>query len=1739
MKRMSKNEAGILGPAGPVFLLALAMLVAGLAVPAGAAVTTISTPTSGTVTAATLTFSHDNPGGTDTMIIVGVAWDGRNGEAVSSVTYAGQALTCGAQYGVSDNRGSAAICYRAAPATGNNDVVVTMTSNGGKPVVAGAVVVSGADQAAPTEYGAGGTNTTATLSGISASGTDMVIGVIGGYKADTSIAPNGGETELWEDGVSGTEMGSMTYKMGASSLSWSNATNSSQWGIAALVISEGVSCTETQTVTVDEPVPDPITGATTISATGSGGASNVQVSDDNATWHNSPWTYTPPSNSTGTVTFYARATGDCGTISDPTPVTVSYDTTCNPTGSIAWNGTSTAAGDFSCSSLLTLSNVTNLECQVDDIGGGGCVGDGDYLNTNSDELKIYDIDTGAAGTNFSVGTRIRFEFRTQTRFSDATQAFKLKTCLTKTDVYKDVAMNETQQGSDWVYTFDWDSSGASETCYNTEIKDKGDNIPKAAAHVTLGGSPGGDIQFFSDSGLSTPADSFKDGDTVYVKVWLDCSESSPNQLQLGNWYNTNYNPSATVDAPGNPIAFHFTVDFNSAGVSDGDWGWLKYKSNCNGNFEIQRPIKRDDAGCSGGGGTLIAWNADPQEATGVLSDGNQYRVYARGTDATCGTRIFAGGTADPGDPQTITWSACTETASVTLGAIPDPITGATTITATGSGGAANILVGDTNPPTHASGWVYDPPVDATGTVTFYAQADGVCGGVVTDSVTVSYDTVVPPTVTSTTPADNATGVIRDSSVTIDFSEAVDCATVTTSTVTISGGVGWSRTGCSGSQAVFAPSGQGYSTTYTVTVTTGVTDANGIAMASPYTFSYTTEAAVCTRSAPSISITTADQTITSSGGSAVYSVSITNNDSVACGDTSFNLTANNTNSSDFSASIGSPLVLSPGGATNVNLTVTHVSAATGASTINSVTIGSANHSNVTSNSRTTSVSICNSAAPTVSFTPTGSTITSDGGSTVYTVTVTNNDSGAGCSASTFTLGVSDSNTTDFAASTLSAGSVSVSPGASDNSVTLTVTALAGANNVANDSTVTADAAGHAQGSGVVTTNVQTGLKWQITACYDCHETPPLDAVDGPDADTEPERNNPTGAVVGSHGAHSPLTCDNCHVEPAAPDAWDHSDGTIDMANPLRGGAYSRGDAIPQDYNVTPADLGDCSTSDCHNAGTAPTWGTDLSGTPQCEKCHGQPPAQGAHERHMTNNQWGPPGMISDCDTCHIKPSGIVWDGSDGHMDPNSGVEQHCSTTQCHDKGLADATMPNPAWTGGPADCTWCHGNPPASIPDHAGQSAKPCTDCHSHAGTGNPADHLNGSVTYPNASCSSCHSQPPAGSSFPNTDKSHTAHFNQTIAKSGLIADCDNPACHSKPTAMNHANGTVEQSCSTSLCHDTGLAGASNPNPTWGAGNADCTWCHGNPPNIPDHTGVGTGNCNACHSHNASGNPAGHIDGAVTYPNATCTSCHNQPPDGTTSPNVNGSHTAHFGTGFTTNITDCDSPACHAKPTAMNHANGTVEQSCDTGLCHDSAAITSSAKTDAAFKPNPAWGVDSGATCEWCHDNPPLNSTKRAHATNETQCDGCHPHAGTSAPEHMDGILQASGGDCDSCHAYPPDPNDGMTGAGGYTPHIEGKGAHVKHVNNIYQRDTSLQALDPTTDQFGDAKVTAVCGTCHDLSVGHMTGIHILPADSTRFPPTGAGDPTYNGVVDQSSTVSPKSCSNVKCHFQDSPVWQQP
>jgi hypothetical protein len=103
-----------------------------------------------------------------------------------------------------------------------------------------------------------------------------------------------------------------------------------------------------------------------------------------------------------------------------------------------------------------------------------------------------------------------------------------------------------------------------------------------------------------------------------------------------------------------------------------------------------------------------------------------------------------------------------------------------------------------------------------------------------------------PTVSSTDPVDTATGVVKNTNVAATFSEAIDPSTITTTTFTLKQGTTAVSGAVSyvGKTAIFDPASDlAASTVYTATVTTGVKDLAGNALASNKVWTFTTGTAV--------------------------------------------------------------------------------------------------------------------------------------------------------------------------------------------------------------------------------------------------------------------------------------------------------------------------------------------------------------------------------------------------------------------------------------------------------------------------------------------------------------------------------------------------------------------------------------------------------------------------------------------------------------------------------------------------------------------------------------------------------------------------------------------------------------------------------------------------------------------------------------------------------------------------------
>ncbi|MHB8845671.1 MAG: CxxxxCH/CxxCH domain c-type cytochrome, partial [Nitrospirota bacterium] len=553
---------------------------------------------------------------------------------------------------------------------------------------------------------------------------------------------------------------------------------------------------------------------------------------------------------------------------------------------------------------------------------------------------------------------------------------------------------------------------------------------------------------------------------------------------------------------------------------------------------------------------------------------------------------------------------------------------------------------------------------------------------------------------------------------------------------------------------------------------------------------------------------------------------------------------------------------------------------------------------------------------------------------------------------------------------------------------------------------------------------------------------------------------------------------------------------------------------------------CSTASCHASPygssfvTTPVWST-ASG---CDACHSANPIAatgpdtGSHAKHND----------STCTDCHnagtTATSKPTTSHADGNIDVTNGypvTAKHavgsytgtCSTASCHASPYGSSFVTTPVWSTA-SGCDACHSaNPIAATGPN----------------TGSHVLHANSAGTV----CTNCHN---AGTTA--TSKPTTSHADGSIN-----------VTNGYPVTAKHAAGTYVGTCSTASCHGSN-------SPVWGANtsNDTCTKCHGTPTvtvtaenknviappkSVAGNTGTltGTGQVSNDAKVGAHQTHLLYSNGVRTTLAETieqrCVFCHG------TLPTV-GTHADAVSTPTWSGLA--------TKNGAMSPSYVAAGATCNNTYCHNPAGTggvlnASSAGTGTA----PVWTnavyiadgtLKTAANCGVCHKVPesPVNplwsySTTHSTYTVDSDCSGCHGHNG-SGGTHMDGTRQASGA-CNSCHGYGPTATDGKPERA-----IEGKGAHEKHVNHLLARWGGT--LNPTTDAFGSgASWTNVCGVCHNGASHNMseaiggTGRTISIPAAYQF---GASAPVYNGTVGVSSATTPKTCSNVSCHFQTTPVW---
>lgn len=619
------------------------------------------------------------------------------------------------------------------------------------------------------------------------------------------------------------------------------------------------------------------------------------------------------------------------------------------------------------------------------------------------------------------------------------------------------------------------------------------------------------------------------------------------------------------------------------------------------------------------------------------------------------------------------------------------------------------------------------------------------------------------------------------------------------------------------------------------------------------------------------------------------------------------------------------------------------------------------------------------------------------------------------------------------------------------------------------------------------------------------------------------------------------CTSCHGNYAGAAAFTHA---TSAGRPIAVtiGAYtgSNNRYFPsQTGRVT----GTCSAVVCHGSATLLPWsGTLWSTTDQCGKCHSSSVAGaisqtvpfyntayptkvtlntnakvGAHTNHVTSQTLGI-SASSVCSDCH----GTVTLATTTHM---SGTTSFAWSTLATRSGAV-----TPTYSAATGACTniYCHG---ASMP--GGDTS----------GTNRAPTWLNPNylpATLSAAACAVCHGFPPAAASGHPAGITIPAGFPATAA---IGTTC---SCHSNiNTAGNsyanifvapalHINGVFEPAASGHAFPYLGSLHLSAAGVTpW----SSCTGCHANSAGGTYPVAAGTApNCTGCHLQGLK----------VPSGTSSCWDCHgasatNGLPNGTTFPNIAGSHALHGA------ITGVVCATCHSGGGTGTSGHGSGNRIAATAASVKVAFTgqgtaptwTLATKTCSATychgQGSPSWGATSTAPvsgfpyaavqCAKCHSGNlttdvtaaiPFYSTAipkvtvatnakvGAHTSHLTAadglssalaCTGCHGTVALTTTTHMNGITNFSWSTL-------------ATKSGALTPTYT---AATGVCANVYCHGASMPGGDITgttrapvwTTAFLSATLSrAACASCHGFPPATTSG-HPAVTLPASWPATGA------------------------------------
>lgn len=666
--------------------------------------------------------------------------------------------------------------------------------------------------------------------------------------------------------------------------------------------------------------------------------------------------------------------------------------------------------------------------------------------------------------------------------------------------------------------------------------------------------------------------------------------------------------------------------------------------------------------------------------------------------------------------------------------------------------------------------------------------------------------------------------------------------------------------------------------------------------------------------------------------------------------------------------------------------------------------------------------------------------------------------------------------------------------------------------------TCDTYCHSDGRGGA---AKTVMAWAVstTSCGNCHNQAsdnPLTTTWSKPHDTHANRYG-NGGMIGANNTTSNnpfVTCAACHASTASSNTALLTGQRAKHPNGFRNISASSavGSAA---FRWDPA-TNSCKNGYCHSRAysfsdySTPWIRWDLSQDIHCGSCHTSYPSgpdypsgykgkANSHPKHAV--YWG-----FSCDWCHDQTvafrnvTTMYISTVRNHVNKNYNVVANTSRTFIgRSNSFTPTVTTNPPTVATTCTSVACHGGNSSTVFTWGG--ANKCGECH---------------LTTAAETVFYGFSRTPSTIATVNsTEWGYSGHGKS----SGSYDVTGNPAANFPGSVTSAGDQCL-------FCHDYGIGHGtpSNPlrlrnfsHPTWGK-NGVCLVCHASGGGGVDPDGPGTVYTFKSATRKVDKYHYGTRHSDTLSGGQFCWDCHD----------------AH---GDRASATD-------GRPIAMVQKKPTKRSDPATGLPIFFTATTvrftaRSAPDDFISTSAPYRGI-----CNVCHDYKSTDPNRMVHYTatssdghqSSTLCTTCHKHSKDST---SDGNAYAAASDCNACHDY--DTRDGgrVWGMNPISPVKEGFGAHARHIQYIKSRWGLT--LNPASDIYGTGAAAAVCGVCHSNLLGdHTPDTPVNPRSITfgwstarRF---GGSGPTYNGNSGTSSSVNPKSCSNLDCHYRTSPVW---